>query len=320
MSRPRSAFTLVELLVVIAIIGLLIALLLPAVQAARESARRSQCKNNLKQIGMAIHMYEDTYKSLPPCHTYNGQNQTQEATMWCFILRFIEQDQIWDVAPDKTVAGSGNWNSIATATTLPFLICPSRRPKDSPGAVDYCGFHDTQIRPVFSSRQNSNPSITHFRSNKNSLRKLTLHQISTLDGTSTTIMIAHKGMDLRDYEAPPRNMGHNTYWSGATSYGHAASEVGFARRMSSPQRDFIDPTPDATYAATGCAPMSNAAHAASQNNCRLSNQITGSPHAAMPVVWCDASVRDIRYGTPQTLYQNMLFWRDGQPIGVNWIQ
>lgn len=64
--RLRRGFTLIELLVVIAIIAVLVALLLPAVQQAREAARRSSCKNNMKQLGLALHNYHDTHFSFPP--------------------------------------------------------------------------------------------------------------------------------------------------------------------------------------------------------------------------------------------------------------
>src|SRR5437762_1897868 len=72
----RRGFTLIELLVVIAIIAVLVALLLPAVQQAREAARRSQCRNNMKQIGIASHSYHETYNQFP-MDWYNGQNDQQ---------------------------------------------------------------------------------------------------------------------------------------------------------------------------------------------------------------------------------------------------
>ena len=90
--RGLCGFTLVELLVVIAIIGVLIALLLPAVQAAREAARRTQCSNHLKQIGIAIHNFHDTYDALPPSNFYGNFR----VTFWGFIYPYMEQVALWE--------------------------------------------------------------------------------------------------------------------------------------------------------------------------------------------------------------------------------
>jgi prepilin-type N-terminal cleavage/methylation domain-containing protein len=118
----RQAFTLVELLVVIAIIGVLVALLLPAVQAAREAARRAQCSNNLRQIGIGLHNYHDTYQTFPFGWSNRGQ-----AWSAC-ILPFIEQGPLWNTLQ---WAESNNWDSANTPnqraceTLIKTYRCPS---------------------------------------------------------------------------------------------------------------------------------------------------------------------------------------------------
>ncbi|MEZ6113470.1 MAG: DUF1559 domain-containing protein [Pirellulaceae bacterium] len=103
--RRNGGFTLVELLVVIAIIGVLVAMLLPAVQAAREAARRSSCSNNLKQLGLALHNYHDTYKRFPNHGVFHSNNSSHNGLTWgdsskgsllVKILPFIEQQPLYD--------------------------------------------------------------------------------------------------------------------------------------------------------------------------------------------------------------------------------
>lgn len=99
MKQTRRGFTLIELLVVIAIIAILVALLLPAVQQAREAARRSTCKNNLKQIGIALHNYHDTYRVFPPgCIDQEGGGTGVHNWTWsAMILPFMEQGPLYDL-------------------------------------------------------------------------------------------------------------------------------------------------------------------------------------------------------------------------------
>lgn len=90
----RAAFTLVELLIVIAIIGMLVALLLPAVQQAREAARRSSCQNNLKQLGLALHLYEEANKAFPPGCTLAVGVPSKSWSVHARILPYVEETSL----------------------------------------------------------------------------------------------------------------------------------------------------------------------------------------------------------------------------------
>lgn len=131
--RMRRGFTLIELLVVIAIIAVLVALLLPAVQQAREAARRSQCKNNLKQLGLAIMNYESTFTVLPMTNAQNYLPNTQGFSPQARILPYLDQGGLQDLLDFTQHAFIGPFNALvpnpafaqAFSMQVDVLLCPS---------------------------------------------------------------------------------------------------------------------------------------------------------------------------------------------------
>ena len=136
----RRAFTLVELLVVITIIGILIALLLPAVQAAREAARRATCINNLKQLALGLHNYEQANRQFPPGAIYvtgaapptteNGRDPGFGATWVTMLLPYIEQQSLhqkynFSLPAYNGAADPNNPNHSVVNQLLPALQCPT---------------------------------------------------------------------------------------------------------------------------------------------------------------------------------------------------
>jgi prepilin-type N-terminal cleavage/methylation domain-containing protein len=124
-NRRTLGFTIIELLVVIAIIGLLIALLIPAVQSARESARRTQCKNNLRQLGIAIHSYHEIHKLVPINYGSGYYDATNSGSSWLQqILPFVDQTNLHDLINfGKPIADLDN--ELAAKTSVNVFLCPS---------------------------------------------------------------------------------------------------------------------------------------------------------------------------------------------------
>ncbi len=219
-AKVRSGFTLVELLVVIAIIGILVALLLPAVQAAREASRRMSCSNNLKQISIAVHNYENSYKVFPV-----GAYSCCWGTWQVAILPYIEQDTIgsqydsggkYDV-PNANWRYSGPINRPVVSTRFKALTCPSSDVLAAPiatitshnYAANYGNTDYSQTATLNGVRFGGAP-FSPIASTTTNPREIGFNSI--LDGSSNTLMFGEVrqgiGSDLRGF----------TWWGDASGF------------------------------------------------------------------------------------------------------
>lgn len=207
----RPGFTLIELLVVIAIIAILIALLVPAVQKVREAAARTQSTNNLKQIGLGAHNYNDVHKSLP----YNGRsvaplriaNQAVKDSGSCLyqILPFVEQDALYKRGDGTLI---GNPDSLGRLVPIPIYLCPGRNRGLGVAMSNWRGpFNDYAINcrinwPTVgqhaANRPNGRVAIQHIR-----------------DGSMNTILFGHAYMRTSAYNNTSGSNWKESIWYGA---------------------------------------------------------------------------------------------------------
>ena len=212
----KRGFTLIELLVVIAIIAILIALLLPAVQQAREAARRSQCKNNLKQIGLALHNYHDVHSVFPP-----GVVLDNEEWGWAaHILPYIEEGSLFNTLQIGTVRRDSSALSdrqyVIDTYRCPSDTAPDKNTgREDQGTANYVGNNGVEDGlnndNTAQYNQSTNDAQTGIfgRNSRVKMRDIT-------DGTSNTIGVGERAWDLPN----PAGGSFNcvaAIWSGANN-------------------------------------------------------------------------------------------------------
>jgi prepilin-type N-terminal cleavage/methylation domain-containing protein len=248
--RGRHGFTLIELLVILAIIAVLIGLLVPAVQKVHEAAARARCKNNLKQMGLALHMYHGDNNRLPP-----SRLSDLHATWAVLILPYVEQGplyQQWDVRLTYY-----DQSAVARQTPVPIYYCPSRRSSQTPPGVSISGDQNDDPGPgphtpgalgdyaACTGTDNCDGADcvgAHngaFRANMDQFgRNLGFVRFATIvDGLSNTIFVGEKHVQLDNFGRGPLDCSlyNGDYWICSTRSGGPKFPLSANRTDSAPQ-------------------------------------------------------------------------------------